>query len=114
VVRETEGATLGFPGGQRDMVVKPATVRSRSEAVGRDIYGRGLAPREILTLAATVQRGDSGGPFVTADGLIGGVVFAANAAQPGEGYALTAERVRPDVDAAIAANTGVGVGECRF
>jgi S1-C subfamily serine protease len=113
-VRETEGATLGFPGGQRDMVVKPATVRSRSEAVGRDIYGRGLAPREILTLAATVQRGDSGGPFVTADGLIGGVVFAANAAQPGEGYALTAERVRPDVDAAIAANTGVGVGECRF
>jgi S1-C subfamily serine protease len=112
--RETEGVTLGFPGGQRDMVVKPATVRSRGEAVGRDIYGRGVAPREILTLSAGVQRGDSGGPFVTADGLVGGVVFAANAAEPGTGYALTAERVRPDVDAAIARNSPVGAGSCRF
>jgi S1-C subfamily serine protease len=112
--RGAEGATLGFPGGQQAMVVKPATVRARGEAVGRDIYGRGLAPREILTLAAGVERGDSGGPFVTADGLVGGVVFAANAARPGEGYALTAERVRPDVEAAIARNEQVGVGTCRF
>jgi S1-C subfamily serine protease len=112
--RETEGATLGFPGGRRDMVVKPATVRSRTEAVGRDIYGRGVAPREILTLSAGVQRGDSGGPFVTSEGLVGGVVFAANAAEPGTGYALTAERVRPDVDAAIARNTATPVGGCRF
>jgi S1-C subfamily serine protease len=112
--RETEGATLGFPGGQRDMVVKPATVRGRGEAVGRDIYGRGVATREILTLTAGVQRGDSGGPFVTSDGLVGGVVFAANAAEPGTGYALTAERVRPDVDAAMARNTPVPTGDCRF
>jgi S1-C subfamily serine protease len=112
--REVEGATLGFPGGRRDMVVKPATVRSRGEAVGRDIYGRGLAPREVLTLTAGVQRGDSGGPFVTSDGLVGGVVFAANAAEPGIGYALTAERVRPDVEAAAARNTAVATGSCRF
>jgi S1-C subfamily serine protease len=112
--RETEGATLGFPGGQRDMVVKPATVRGRGEAVGRDIYGRGVAAREILTLTAGVQRGDSGGPFVTSEGLVGGVVFAANAAEPGTGYALTAERVRPDIDAAMARNTPTGVGDCRF
>jgi S1-C subfamily serine protease len=112
--RGTEGATMGFPGGRRDMVVKPASVRSRGEAVGRDIYGRGVAQREILTLSSGVQRGDSGGPFVTADGLVGGVVFAANAAQPGTGYAITAERARPDVDAAIAGNTAVSTGECRF
>jgi S1-C subfamily serine protease len=112
--RETEGATLGFPGGRLDMVVKPATVRSRGEAVGRDIYGRGTAAREILTLSAGVQRGDSGGPFVTSEGQVGGVVFAANAAEPGTGYALTAERVRPDVDAAIAGNAAVPVGSCRF
>jgi S1-C subfamily serine protease len=112
--RETEGATLGFPGGQRDMVVKPATVRGRGEALGRDIYGRGVARRDILTLSAAVQRGDSGGPFVTSEGLVGGVVFAANAGEPGTGYALTAERVRPDIDAAMSRNTPTGVGECRF
>jgi S1-C subfamily serine protease len=112
--RETEGATLGFPGGQRDMVVKPATVRGRGEAVGRDIYGRSLATREILTLTADVQQGDSGGPFVTSDGLVGGVVFAANAAEPGTGYALTAERVRPDIEQAVAVNAPADTGGCRF
>jgi S1-C subfamily serine protease len=112
--RETEGATLGFPGGQREMVVKPASVRQRGEAIGRDIYGRGLAPRDVLTLTGGVQRGDSGGPFVTSEGAVAGVVFAANAAEPGIGYALTAERVIPDVQGAVARNTSVPTGSCRF
>jgi S1-C subfamily serine protease len=112
--RGIEGATLGFPGGQQSMAVKPATVRGRSEAVGRDIYGRGAVRREILDLTSDVQRGDSGGPFVTSDGRVGGVVFAANAAQRGHGYALTAEGVRAAVDAAVASNERVGTGQCRF
>lgn len=112
--RGTEGATLGFPGGQRQLQPKAATVRGRGEAVGRDIYGGGLVTREVLTLAAPVQRGDSGGPFVTRAGAVGGVVFAADAAQPGTGYALTAERVRPDVEQAMARNTPVDTGACRF
>lgn len=114
VERGMEGATLGFPGGQRDMVVKPATVRSRGEAVGRDIYGRGSVPRDILDLSAAVQRGDSGGPFVTSEGRVGGVVFAANAAQPGSGFALTVEAVRSDVQEAISRNAESGTGACRF
>ena len=108
--RGTEGATLGFPGGQREMEVKAAAVRGRGEAVGRDIYGRGTALREILTLSSPVERGDSGGPFVTSDGSVAGVVFASAASQPGTGYALTAERVRPDVEAAIARATEVDTG----
>lgn len=112
--RETEGATLGFPGGQRELSVKPATVRGRGEAVGRDIYGRGSVVRDVLTLAAPVVRGDSGGPFVTADGTVGGVVFAADAARGDTGYALTAERVRGDVEAAVAASQPVDAGPCRF
>lgn len=112
--REVQGATLGFPGGQAQLVVKPATVRGRQTAIGRDIYGRGAVTREVLTLSADVVRGDSGGPFVTSDGAVGGVVFAAAPGQPGTGYALTAERVRPDVEAAVASNTMVGTGSCRF
>lgn len=114
VDRGVQGATLGFPGGQREMAVKPAVVRDRGEALGRDIYSRGLVSREILTLSADVQQGDSGGPFVTAAGQVGGVVFAASPNEAGVGYALTAERVRPDVDAAIARNSSVGTGGCRF
>lgn len=112
--RGTEGATLGYPGGQQQLEVRPGAVRGRGEAVGRDIYGRGLIARDILTLSAPVQQGDSGGPFVTSEGLVGGVVFAAASAEPGTGYALTAERVSPDVQAAVAANTPVATGACRF
>ncbi len=115
--RGVEGATLGFPGGQQEMVVKPATVAARADVTGRDIYGGGGAQRQVLTLAGAqqgVQRGDSGGPFVTAEGAVGGVVFAANAADPSQGYALSAERVRDPVTDAIAANEPSGTGSCRY
>jgi S1-C subfamily serine protease len=112
-VRGVAGATLGFPGGQSEMVVRPATVRARLEAIGRDIYGDDRVRREILALSADVERGDSGGPFVTSDGLVAGVVFGGDPAG-GTGYALTAEQVRPVVEDAIARNQEVGVGACRF
>lgn len=112
--RGVQGATLGFPGGQQELAVKPAAVRGRTEAVGRDIYGRGLIDREILTLGGDVVQGDSGGPFVTAAGLVGGVVFAAAVDEPSVGYALTAERVGPPVAEAVARNSPVGVGPCRY
>ena len=112
--RGTNGATLGFPGGQRQMQVKPAAVRGRSTAVGRDIYGRGSVSRDVLTLSSPVERGDSGGPFVTSDGRVGGVVFAAAAAEPGTGYALTAESVKPSVAGAIQRNEATGTRACRF
>jgi S1-C subfamily serine protease len=112
--RGTNGATLGFPGGQRQMEVKPAAVRARSTALGRDIYGSGSVNRDILTLSAAVERGDSGGPFVTSDGRVGGVVFAAAAAEPGVGYALTAESVKDDVAGAIRRDEPTGTKACRF
>jgi S1-C subfamily serine protease len=113
VTRGTEGATLGFPGGQSDMVVRPATVRARLEAVGRDIYGEEIVRRDVLALTAAVESGDSGGPFVTSDGTVGGVVFAGDPAG-NTGYALAGSEVRPVVEEAIARNEEVGVGACRF
>ncbi|MGH3666036.1 MAG: MarP family serine protease [Egibacteraceae bacterium] len=112
--RGTQGVTLGFPGGEQQMIAKPAAVRSRTEAVGRDIYGKGLVTREVLTLSAAVQRGDSGGPFVTRDGDVAGVVFAAAASDPGNGYALTAAQVRDDVAEAVRRNERTRTGACRF
>jgi S1-C subfamily serine protease len=96
------------------MEVQPATVRTRIDAVGRDIYGQGSVRREILVLAAALVQGDSGGPFVTSDGRVGGVVFAGNPEDHVTGYALTAEQVRPGIEDAIARNQEVSVGACRF
>lgn len=113
VDRGTEGATLGFPGGRSEMVVRPATVQGRLDAIGRDIYGESRVRREILALSASVERGDSGGPFVTSDGLVGGVVFAGDPSG-GTAYALSVDEARPVVENAIARNEEVGVGACRF
>jgi S1-C subfamily serine protease len=112
--RGTEGATLGFPGGRSEMVVRPATVQARVDAIGRDIYGQGTAAREVLALAAPVQQGDSGGPFVTREGLVAGVVFAGDPTDGRTGYALSAEQVRPGIDRAITAHQQADVGACRF
>jgi S1-C subfamily serine protease len=112
--RGTAGATLGFPGGQAALNVRPAVVQERLRAIGRDIYGQGTVAREILMLSSGVTSGDSGGPFVTSEGMVGGVVFAAAAAEDGVGYALTAEQVADDIDEAVTRNTRIGTGPCRF
>ena len=114
VERGVSGATLGFPGGGGNLVPKSAAVRGRGPAVGRDIYGGGQVTREVLTLSAGVERGDSGGPFVTTSGDVGGVVFAASSADPGLGYALVIDDVRADVQDAVARNVQVATGPCRF
>ena len=113
VGRGTEGATLGFPGGRSEMVVRPATVVADLDAIGRDIYGDSQVRRKIVALSASVERGDSGGPFVTSGGLVGGVVFAGDPSG-GTAYALAVDEVRPAVEEAIRRNQEVGVGACRF
>ncbi len=113
VGRGTEGASLGFPGGRSEMVVRPATVQGRLDAIGRDIYGEDTVRRQVLVLSAPVEQGDSGGPFVTSAGRVGGVVFA-GAPDGDTGYALAASEVRPVVEDAIARDQQVGVGACRF
>jgi S1-C subfamily serine protease len=112
--RGDDGATLGFPGGSTELVVEPATVRARIDALGRDVYGDASVRREVLVLAVAIERGDSGGPFVTADGRVGGVVFAGDPDGSPTGYALTTDQVRPVVQDAIARDTSVDTGSCRF
>ena len=105
------GATLGFPhGGGLD--VEPAAVAGRYAAPGRDIYGEQRVTRSILELRADVQQGDSGGPFVLADGTIGGVVFAQARTDPSVGYALTPTAVARTVEPSIGRTRAVDTGAC--
>lgn len=109
----TQGATLGYPRGRGELTVRPATVRQRITATGRDIYGQGQTTRDVLVLSAPVRQGDSGGPFVTADGAVAGVVFAGGDDRPGVGYALAAQSVRGEVAGAVRESAPVGTGDCR-
>lgn len=112
--RGVTGATLGYPGGRRSLTTKPAAVQRRVQAVGRDIYGRDTVTRDVLILADRVTRGDSGGPFVTPEGAVAGVVFAAAVTEPNTGYALTSDSVRDMVTDAADRMRPAGTGSCRF
>lgn len=86
----------GFPeNGGYD--VRGARIRGRIQANGPDIYHRGTVARDVYSLYATVRQGNSGGPLLTPQGEVYGVVFAKSLDDAQTGYALTADEVRQDV-----------------
>ncbi|EYT80236.1 colicin V synthesis protein [Streptomyces sp. Tu 6176] len=86
----------GFPeNGAYD--VRSARVRGRITANGPDIYHRGTVRRDVYSLYATVRQGNSGGPLLTTDGEVYGVVFAKSLDDAETGYALTAGEIEQDI-----------------
>jgi S1-C subfamily serine protease len=108
--RGTVGAALGYPGGG-GFTVSPAAILTRRTAVGRNIYDTGVVRRAIYELQAVVRPGNSGGPLVTPDGSVVGVIFATSTVNDQVGYALTSSEVLPDLRAAAAASP-VSTGAC--
>jgi S1-C subfamily serine protease len=92
--------------------VQPARVRGRITANGPDIYHRGTVRRDVYSLFATVRQGNSGGPLLTSEGRVYGVVFAKSLDDPDTGYALTADEVRADVSKGRTANQQVDSDSC--
>lgn len=90
----------------------PARVRRTITATGSDIYGRPGVQREIYSLYARVEPGNSGGPLLSAGGQVVGVVFAKSLDDPSTGYALTLAEARPVLDAAVSDRTPVPTGAC--
>ncbi|MEU9761285.1 MarP family serine protease [Streptomyces sp. NPDC047985] len=110
--RTGDGAIVaGFPeNGSYD--VRAARVRGRIDANGPDIYRRGTVRRDVYSLFATVRQGNSGGPLLTPDGKVYGVVFAKSLDDPDTGYALTADEIRQDIEHGRAANQQVDSQGC--
>jgi S1-C subfamily serine protease len=109
--RGDAGAIVGYPRGG-DLAGEKAAVRRPLLAVGKDIYGEDTVRRRVYELQADVVPGNSGGPFVTVDGQVGGVVFAASTTHPEVGYALTAQEAGPPIRQALGRTQPVGTGPC--
>jgi len=107
----TPGAVLGFPGGG-PLTAHRAAVRRSFPAVGRDIYGRDQVDREVVELQTLVRPGNSGGPFVLADGRVGGVVFAASSSDEDVGYAIAAGEIDDALANAVGRTSEVDTGPC--
>lgn len=106
-----DAVVAGFPGGGPFRLVA-ARVRDEIRARGYDIYHRSQVTREIFSLYADVEPGNSGGPLLSPAGAVYGVIFAKSLDDSNTGYALTADEVRPVVRAGRDATAKVGTDTC--
>ncbi|GAA2780298.1 MarP family serine protease [Streptomyces rameus] len=107
--RGDSAVVAGYPqdGG---LNLQAATVGNRVRATGQNIYNDGTVTREVYSVRSTVRPGNSGGPLLTTDGRVFGVVFARSTADAETGYALTADEVADDARHAATATAPVDTG----
>ncbi len=105
------GAVLGYPqDGPYD--VEGARIRSEQRLRSPDIYGDGTVVREVFSLRSTIRPGNSGGPLVSREGKVLGVVFAASVTDSATGYALTADQVSEAAAQGLSTDSEVSSGRC--
>jgi S1-C subfamily serine protease len=90
----------------------PAEVLAISTEQIEDIYGTDTSAREVYSLAARVNPGNSGGPLLTTKGDVAGVVFARSASDDDLGYAMTNTELAPVVDKAAGFSEAIQPGSC--
>jgi len=105
-----EGIVMGYPGGG-GFVATPARIRELIELNGPDIYRTATINREVYTVRADVEQGNSGGPLIDLDGKVLGVVFGAAVDDNDTGFVLTAKEVDGDLSH-IGDTAAVSTGKC--
>ena len=111
-LKRSDGAAVaGFPldGPFR---VDSARVRDVLTATGADIYGNPGVTREVYSLFARVEPGNSGGPLLSPKGDVVGIVFAKSLDDDNTGYALTLGEAQPVLQAASRSSSRVSTGGC--
>jgi S1-C subfamily serine protease len=104
-------AFAGYPHGG-PFQSKPATVQDITTVLVPDIYGSNPTPEEIYRLAGDVQPGNSGGPLLTTDGQVAGVIFAKATSDTDMGFAITMDDLNPVAAQASALTSPVSSGQC--
>jgi S1-C subfamily serine protease len=106
----TQAIVMGYPGGGGFMAT-PARIRELIELNGPDIYRSATINREVYTVRATVEQGNSGGPLIDLNGQVLGVVFGAAVDDSDTGFVLTAKEVAAQL-AHIGDTVAVPTGAC--
>jgi S1-C subfamily serine protease len=105
------GVVNGYPFGG-PFTSRPAEVVSIDTIVVPDIYGDDPSQRQVYVLAADVDPGNSGGPFLDQEGAVAGVIFGRAENTDNVGYALTLGEVGEVLDQAASLSAPVPSGRC--
>ncbi|WP_416416993.1 MarP family serine protease [Paenarthrobacter aromaticivorans] len=104
-------AFAGYPHGG-PFQSKPATVQGVTTILVPDIYGSNPSPESVYKLAGDVQPGNSGGPLLTMQGQVAGLIFAKTTTDAALGFALTMEDIQPVAAQAPGLSAPVSPGQC--
>ena len=102
----------GYPLDATTLHLVPARIGGVLNAQGPNIYQTSTVTRQIYEIRAVVKSGNSGGPLLSPQGTVDGVVFAAAVGVNDTGFALTATEVTPDADAGQNATAPVSTMSC--
>jgi S1-C subfamily serine protease len=95
-----DAVVAGYPLDAQSLQAAPARIGNIQNAQGPNIYDTSTVTRQIYEIRALVQSGNSGGPLLSPEGTVDGVVFAAAVGVSDTGFALTAAEVSADASAA--------------
>ncbi|MGA8847143.1 MAG: MarP family serine protease [Nocardioides sp.] len=104
-------AILGYPE-DGPYNVQRGRVRTQTQLKSPDIYGDGSVLRSVYSLRGLIRPGNSGGPILTTQGNVAGVVFAASVTDSDTGYALTWEQVAGAAQDGKASSSRVSTQGC--
>ncbi|STC74001.1 membrane-associated serine protease [Corynebacterium minutissimum] len=106
-----DAVVLGFPQ-SGPFSAETARIRDRLTIAGPDIYSTGRVERDAYTVRGNIRQGNSGGPMITPEGQVLGVVFGASVEDSDTGYALTADEVRGHVGDVTLLDDATPTGSC--
>ena len=106
-----DAVVMGFPH-SGPFTANAARIRERVNIAGPDIYSNSRVERESYTLRGTVVQGNSGGPLISPDGTVLGLIFGASVDDTDTGYAITAEEVRAHIGDVTRFENSVDTQEC--
>jgi S1-C subfamily serine protease len=102
----------GYPLDATSLHRVAARIGGIQNAQGPNIYQTSTVTRQIYEIRAVVKSGNSGGPLLSPQGTVDGVVFAAAVGESDTGFALTAAEVSADASAGEQFTSAVSTGAC--
>jgi len=102
----------GYPLDSQTLQAVAARIGGIQDVQGLNIYQDSTVTRQIYEIRAVVKSGNSGGPLLSPDGTVDGVVFAAAIGVQDTGFALTAAEVSADANAGAGDTAPVSTMGC--